>query len=215
MSGLNSTLEINIRHLFSFTAVPPGVSLHPPNLIDSTTGSLLPNALVPFCFYQSSIQGDVIVDEVGQSEDLVANFTACNSFQPTVIDGQLCFSLSASKSSRMLSKEGKDNGLLLVIDTGLKEIKSPEASSFKIYMNTLARFSDTRSGIYALSALKKMKGTDSYLKLPDEEKDCQIESFEECAAKEYLAKVEKMCGCVPWALTQALDLEVRETQLGK
>ena len=83
-----------------------------------------------------------------------------------------------------------------------------DASSAKIYFNTLSSFTDYRAGSYAMTALKKMTGTDSFLKQTDEEKKCRIETPEDCQAKSFIESVQKKCGCVPWALSSALVTKV-------
>ena len=82
-------------------------------------------------------------------------------------------------------------------------------SSFKLYINTLSPFSSYKPGSYALSDLKKMTGTQSFLELPDERKSCQTETFEVCRNQMYMEKVQEKCGCVPWSLSSALTQEVR------
>ena len=62
------------------------VSFHLPHLIDSS-GSLTPAALIPFCAYQTN------TTLLGQTrQDLP--FTACSQFQPTILEGQRCYSLN-------------------------------------------------------------------------------------------------------------------------
>ena len=77
-----------------------------------------------------------------------------------------------------------------------------------IHISTLARYSDYKPGIYLMSALKEMKGTDSFLALPDETKACQIETLEVCQTRKYLEKVRSECGCIPWSLSSALIKKV-------
>ena len=80
--------------------------------------------------------------------------------------------------------------------------------SSMIYLNTLSSFTAFKAGSYALTALKKMTGTEIFLKLNDEEKKCTVERFEDCQAKRYIGRVQKECGCVPWALSSALVTKV-------
>ena len=89
------------------------------------------------------------------------------------------------------------------------EVSETDISSAKIYLNTLAQHVDYRAGSYAMTSLKRMTGTDNFLKLPDDQKKCQFETFEECTAKAFKKDVESQCGCVPWALSSSLNLEVR------
>ena len=86
--------------------------------------------------------------------------------------------------------------------------KSNEDKSVRIYLNTLSSFSDHRAGTYSMTALKKMTGTKSFLALPDVDKGCQLDTFEDCYTKHYIKSVLEQCGCVPWALTSAVTLEV-------
>ena len=195
------------------------MSLHPPHLIDSS-GSLTPAALIPFCAFQTNMT------LLGQTrQDLP--FPVCSQFQPTVLEGQLCYSLDLSLANTK-TKEGLKNGLVLILDPSSKEnnqlqqtklpadelIRSlnfePQKDvrhSAKIYLNTLASFADFRTGSYAVSAVKRMQATHSCMQLPDKEKNCQIETFEDCQTNGYIREVEAKCGCVPWALSSALSLE--------
>ena len=195
------------------------VSLHPPHLLDSK-GSPTPAALVPFCAYQTNLT------MLGKTRPDFS-FPFCSKFKPTVLEGQLCYALDLNLENTK-SKNGLKNGLILILDPGLvKETKdkhanhdhnsmvlslnlepgNEEKSSVKIYLNTLASFTDFRSGSYAMSDIKRMKGTDSFLELPLKDKNCQIETFEACQTKRYLEEVQQQCGCVPWALSSALTLK--------
>ena len=85
---------------------------------------------------------------------------------------------------------------------------SPTKSSARIYLNTLSSFSDYRAGSYAMSALKKMTGTDSFLKQTNKLNNCKLETIESCQEKSYLDKVQESCGCIPWALSSAQSSKV-------
>ena len=190
------------------------VSLHPPHLIEST-GSLTPAALIPFCAYQTNMT------LLGQKTEGI-NFIPCTKFKPSLLEGQLCYSLNLSSLEKWKTKPGKRAGLVLLLDSGRQNSKEPrientklqntldlESSGYddhspKIYLNTLSSFTDFRVGSYGMAALKKMSGTESFLKQTDETKKCRIETFEECEAKAYLDTVQKKCDCVPWALSRAL-----------
>ena len=78
----------------------------------------------------------------------------------------------------------------------------------RITLNTMARFTKYGSGSYKLSVLKKMTGTKSFIGLPDEVKQCQIESFADCQVRRYLEEVNKVCGCVPWSLKVTATMKV-------
>ena len=83
-----------------------------------------------------------------------------------------------------------------------------DANSARVYINTLSSFTDYRAGSYAMSALKKMTGTKSFLKQNDKAKKCRIEAKEDCQAKSYIERLQKKCGCVPWSLRSALTVQV-------
>ena len=180
-------------------------------------GSLTPAALIPFCAYQTNMT------LLGQTrQDLP--FTVCDKFQPTVLEGQLCYTLNLGILNTDKTKSGLDSELLVILDAssfqreftnhvetskvqGTLSLKpsSNDGSSARIYMNTLSSFIDYRSGSYGMSVLKKMTGTEMFLNLPDSAKKCQIETFEDCHALRYIKEVIKVCGCVPWGLSRALQ----------
>ena len=154
------------------------------------------------------------------------NFTACSSFRPTLLQGQLCYSLNLITIDTKNTQAGKRAGLVLLIDSGEQGNEEPqkymddlentldlessgvEDNSARIYLNTLSSFSSPRAGSYAMSALKKMTVTESFLKQTNEKKKCMIETLEDCQAKSHINKVQKKCGCVPWALSSTLASKV-------
>ena len=83
-----------------------------------------------------------------------------------------------------------------------------EDNSARIYLSTLSSFTDHRAGSYALTALKKITGTENFLKQPNAVKKCITGTYEECQATTYIENVLKQCGCVPWVLTSALTTKV-------
>ena len=75
-----------------------------------------------------------------------------------------------------------------------------ERTSIKLHLDTLSPFVDFRPGSYSMSDLKKVKVTKDFLGVPESERGCQIEPFEECEVRNFLAKVKSRCGCTPWSL---------------
>ena len=215
-----------MNFLLGFDARAHEVSLHPPHLINSS-GSLTPAALIPFCAYQTDM---TLLGENRQDFP----FQACNKFQTTVLDGQICYTLKLSSKQTGKSKSGKQAGLMMLIDQGVVQMKTQrnrplkdlreelkqidlesldhDDNTARIYLNTLASFSDTRAGSYGMSSLKKMTGTDSFLKQTDEQKNCRIQSAEDCQAKEYIEKVREECGCIPWPLRRVFSSQVTLSQ---
>ena len=173
------------------------MGLHPPHLVDKE-GRLLPASLIPICMYQSN-------STLLGREHHELNFTFCDSFQHTFHKGQLCYSLKPNMDPQRESQLGKKNGLFLIIDPQMLESEesqnsdeglSEDDSYATISLDTLAPFSDNQEGNYALTDLKWMSGTESFLELSNKEKECQIETYEECQR----GKVIEKCGCVPWQL---------------
>ena len=143
-----------------------------------------------------------------------------------MLGGQLCYSLNLANIQTEKSSTGKRAGLVLVLDQGVEnnenlkrfmdnpeipldlEASEVDGGTSRIYLNTLSSFTDYRSGSYGMSALKKITGTESFLKQTNDKKMCQVQSFEDCQSERYLENVQKKCGCVPWSLTSALPSEV-------
>ena len=185
-------------------------------MVDST-GRSLPSALVPLCAYQGKVIGP---DMPGY------NFSYCDLFEPDVLEGKLCYSMNLTKLTHGFAetKMGKSQGLLLVIDVGAvlnqntenawklttdiinqnigkqKVEISQDIESAEIHIQTLEKIKDSRAGFYALTSLKKITGTESFLDLPDHQKHCQLDTFENCSAKRYFEEVRSQCHCVPWTL---------------
>ena len=165
--------------------------MHPPHLTGSENEKM-PSALIPFCSYQSEALGNKISGY---------EMLSCNRFQPTLLNGRICYSHKQELGKG--TKQGKKHGLLLMIDPGQLEEdqdEDEESSSFKIYIHTLSGFSGFKTGSYALSSLKKMTGTSGFMSLPDEQKRCQIEVFEDCQSSRFLEELQKQCGCIPWTI---------------
>ena len=75
-----------------------------------------------------------------------------------------------------------------------------ETSSFELYLHTLSGFSGLSAGSYAMASLKQMTGTPGFMSLPDHQKRCQIELYEDCQRSKYVDQVQEKCGCIPWAI---------------
>jgi hypothetical protein len=205
-------ISFPLMYLPSQDPAARAVSVHPPHLLDSQgrqTG--VPAALIPFCAYSSQM---AITGEYIDGLD----FPVCNKFQPKVLDGQLCYSLSVSSiipPQEKKTQPGKKNGIFFAIDIeedsssvsnnefrekGILNTKDLiDNNKVSVNLDTLSRYSDTRPGMYIITSLKKMTGTESFLAMADNIKGCQIEPEEECKIRRYTEEVRKQCGCVPWA----------------
>lgn len=178
-----------------------------PSHLSFGNGTLLPGALIPFCSYQSDSS------KLGRKGNGL-DFFACDQFKPSVLNGELCYSLKLDREIHGKSGNGKRNGLLLVLDpnTEIKDDQTEEENErllARISLDTLSHFSETRNGSYAITALKKVTASESFMKLPEEERGCQEETKDECEAKNLLIEVQQQCKCIPWYLTHdetAIDL---------
>ena len=173
------------------------LSLHPVHLKPDFDRSLPPSALVPFCFYQ-------------EDHNLLLPTTFCDKFEPTILEGQLCYSLNVTKSEWKATKTGKKSGLFLLLDPSPYPMKSTDGrvknakndqESFKVYIHTLAGHSAFGAGTYAMQTLKRMTGKPSFFEMRDSQKECQVHSREKCQTEMFLSHLRRNCNCVLWALT--------------
>ena len=188
------------------------LSLHPVHLKKDNDGNLPPSALVPFCFYQ----GDSIPPGYGNQG--LQNLTICDKFEPTFLEGQICYTLDTAAYEGKPTKTGKDSGLLLLLDPNPYEIKSiygnvkakrNDEESFKVYIHTLSEHTAFGPGAYALHTLKRMAGTPRFYQLPDVQKECQIHSRESCQTEKFLNQVKDNCKCILRTPTiQTIDMKV-------
>jgi len=165
------------------------VSFHPPHLEDSK-GRLLPKALVPLCSYQGIMIGKNL-----------ENFTYCDKFMPIHLDGQLCYSLNISQVISSKPKVRVENSLAIVLDqpSGFW-LSGQEKSVATIHLDRIGGYSSKRPGKYYMSNLKKMTGTDAFMALSNSEKECQLDSYNDCKTESILSELENVCKCIPLEL---------------
>ena len=167
------------------------VSFHPPNLHDSQE-RLLPAALIPICSFESSMS------VFGQGSG-----TTCAKFQPTVLAGQMCYSIDISKDEKAANYKQEGIKLTMVIDPNFmwnNRLEGTPESEANIYLHTLSPYTSFRNGSYKLSALKRMTGSKDFMKLPLEKKKCHGETIESCSTRKYLQRVHNECQCLLWEL---------------
>ena len=111
--------------------------------------------------------------------------TYCDKFEPTTLEGQICYSLDVRKFERKDTKLGKKGGLFLLLDPYPYPINSTnvknagnDQESFKVYIHTLAGHTAFTPGVYALHTLKRMTGKSNFYEIPDSQKECQVHSRE-------------------------------------
>ena len=161
IQDVNSIYHKTNKYLFADANVSKEVVIHPPNLV-AKNGTLHPNALIPFCAYQTKMLGERVDTATNRS------FVACSHFEQTILDGQLCSSIDVNRVAKKKSGAGKRNGLLLVIDAAMNpeqkrkyrklksidhmittlniEQKNTDTQGVKIYINTLEKFETFSSG---------------------------------------------------------------------
>ena len=137
------------------------------------------------------------------------NLTVCDKFQPTILEGQLCYTLDSALLKGYSAKSDKTNGLVLLLDPNPYHLNhegkntggfNEGGQKFKVFIPTLAQFTAFGSGSYGMSTLKKMTATTSFEQLPDHQKKCLVHNREECHTQSFLGQVQKECKCMPWAL---------------
>ena len=135
--------------------------------------------------------------------------TVCDKFKPTILEGQLCYTLDIALLVEKPTKHGRNNGLFLLLDPNPyqlhkseKNVRGPKSQEqfFKVFIHTLGQYSAYGSGSYGMSSLKKMTGTKSFEQLPVKQKNCLVHNREECQTQKYLDQVSRECKCTPWAL---------------
>ena len=181
---------------------------HPHHLTLSEVSS----AFIPFCAYGSNLTALGV-----PHPNLTMNM--CNSFKPTLLNGDLCYTLD----SNLKSKGGMDGGLVLLLDynteksiltedliqnnedsTLLKYKTEDSITSARIYIPTLAPFSGYGSGSYVMTSLKKMTGTKNFLNLSSKDKMCENYIFEACMFTKILNKGSIEVGCLPFEWTSLI-----------
>ena len=178
---------------------------HPPHLDINTLSA---SAFIPFCAFKTSV---VISEPPTRLPNL--SYPLCSAFQPTILEGQLCYKLQMNTTSG----EGKSNQLMLLLDYNedrstfasldqTEDVDSTEMNTLnmgntdslqtkeaEVHIDTLSSFKGFGGGTYKMTVVKKMAATDDFLNMPSESRKCEIEPYEECRKRKLL----KMCSCVP------------------
>ena len=177
---------------------------HPPHLRNGSAVS----AFIPFCAFEGQL---LVSPESSWLPNL--SFPTCQLFTPTSLDGQLCYKLQVNKTSK-----GSDNreGLLLILDMNehmevpfgnqnntMQNIdpihfssnlmKGVNQNRAKIHINTLTGFKAIGTGSYRMTSVKKLTATSDFLSMPQVDRQCSQEDFEDCRRKALFQN----CECVP------------------
>ena len=192
--------------------------MNPPHLMDSK-GLPTPGALIPVCAYNQ------VMSAVGKNMSGLT-FPACDQFKPVVKDGQVCYALDMNDvalAKKGITRPGEGFGVWLAINmemSSMDKVDIPNRYSIskdtqgknrvRLYLSLLQEYTDLRSGLYALTSLKKLTGTDAFLGLPDEVKNCQVRDQEQCKNEWFMEEVQKHCGCIPWSLGNMNEAQTME-----
>ena len=214
----NKTAFAEDQSIKSFMAE---MSSHPVHLT-TKSGKKLPSAFIPFCAYQTDLllMGEYIDD---------LKFPVCNKFTPTVLDGQLCYTLDIGsvlpKTKTLLGKIGE---LFLLLDYNEERSIKPEGKNktrssrgeryiimddtlveddkeAKIFIHTLKSETGFGAGSYAMSALKQMAPTEDFLGLSPTARGCANEDQQHCLMKRYLDRKLQECDCIPWEFPKSAN----------
>ena len=69
--------------------------------------------------------------------------------------------------------------------------------SAKVHINTLSPFIGFGGGVYKMTVVKRMTAKEDFLKMPLQDRSCEVESYEDCRSKKLLEE----CKCVPWEVS--------------
>ena len=201
------------------------LSSHPVHLVNKDN-IMFPSAFIPFCAYKTNME------LLGRYVDGL-RFPVCDKFVPTILDGELCYSLDVDQALPAAedTTEGPTGQLTLLLDynsersihtasaiteevdesfktLNLQRLTSRGDDTSRIFINLLASYSGEGSGSYIMSTLKMMTATDNFLAMSEEKRGCKTEEREECKKRIFLESGPKICGCIPWELASQFSNKV-------
>ena len=192
---------------------------HPPHIIPDSPSL---SAFIPFCAFRSNM---ALSNQPNYIEGLY--YPLCSSFQPTLLEGQLCYKLQVSATSA----EGKKNQLMMLLDYNEdRSIYAPQKTKWmqyiqggiakkinskiltlnmdgaadiqrkeaKVHIDTLSSFRGFGSGTYKISDVKKMTTTDDFMNLPLKDRKCEVKPYDKCRNQKLLEE----CNCDQLAIIQ-------------
>ena len=80
---------------------------------------------------------------------------------------------------------------MLNLDVAIGNIQGVSA---KVQINALSPYIGFGGGIYMMSVVKRMSVKEDFLKMPLEDRNCEVELYEDCRTRRLLEE----CNCVPW-----------------
>ena len=182
---------------------------HPPHLTSKSRNS----AFIPFCAYKTDLN-------ISKNPFTLPGITfpLCSAFLPTILEGQLCYELKLNQ----LSGQGRRNQLMFVLDYNedrslqisaeeekpadlhfSKEtmnfdagVQSLQGVSAKVHIGTLTPYTHFGGGIYEMTLVKNLRATDAFLEMPVAQRNCEVDSYEDCRTRKLLEASK----CVPWEM---------------
>ena len=142
------------------------------------------------------------------------SYPLCSSFQPTILEGQLCYKLQMNTTSG----EGKNDQLMLLLDynedrsiyasldqtedlnsgrintLSMGNTESLQDKEATVHIDTLSSFKGFGGGSYKITAVKKMTATEDFWNMPLGDRKCKSLPYEVCRGNRLLEK----CHCVPF-----------------
>ena len=74
------------------------------------------------------------------------------------------------------------------------DVESIQHVSAKIHINTLSPYTGFGGGIYSMTVVKRMTATSDFLKMLWKDRNCEVESYDDCRNNRLIEE----CNCVPW-----------------
>ena len=171
------------------------------------------SSIVPFCSFKSDLT-------LASPPFWLPNisFPLCSSFQPTILEGQLCYKIQPNATA----DQAKMNDLMMVLDynedrsfalplmndltsdshnmmtMNLDPAREYQHQDAKIHIEALSNFKGFGGGSYKMTAVKRMTATNAFLDMPFEDRGCEVELFQECKTRRLLEE----CKCVPWEVLE-------------
>ena len=74
--------------------------------------------------------------------------------------------------------------------------ESLQGNAAKVYIHTLSPYVGFGGGSYKMTVVKRMKANADFLGMAFEDRNCEVELYENCKTRKLIEK----CGCVPWEI---------------
>ena len=96
------------------------------------------------------------------------------------------------------SEQEEDQNYKKVRNLNFNTVENLNTEAAKVHIDTLSSFKGFGGGIYQLTDVKRMTAKKDFLKMPLEERKCEVELYESCRTRRLMQK----CNCVPWEMQE-------------